>query len=167
MATYYEQAERQEPEPETGGWWRRLKNRWTGEPEDEDDGYDEPPPARAAPAHAHSHRSSATQPHSRRNETLRIATNREGSITVMPVTSFTDIQRAADRLKAGEPQIINLERTPAEVSERLIDFLNGVTYALDGYVEKVSEGAYLFTPSHIAIHAETSGASDPKPFFDR
>ena len=85
----------------------------------------------------------------------------------MPVTSFTDIQRAADRLKAGEPQIINLERTPAEVSERLIDFLNGVTYALDGYVEKIAEGAYLFTPSHIAIHAESSGSSDPKPFFDR
>lgn len=160
MATYYEQAEREDPEGETGGWWRRLKNRWAGEPEDEEDGYDEPP---SRPAHTPRPTTSTT----RRSETLRLATNREGSITVMPVTSFTDIQRAADRLKAGEPQIINLERTPAEVSERLIDFLNGVTYALDGYVEKISEGAYLFTPSHISIHAATSGAADPKPFFER
>lgn len=164
MATYYEQAEREDEEPETGGWWRRLKDRWAGEPEDEED---EEPRAGAARVAPFPGAATATSQTPRRSETLRIATNREGSITVMPVNSFTDIQRAADRLKAGEPQIINLERTPAEVSERLIDFLNGVTYALDGSVEKIAEGAYLFTPSHIAIHAASSGASDPKPFFDR
>ena len=161
MATYYGQAEREDEVETGGGWWRRLKNRWAGDPEEEDEEYDEPP---SRTAHAPSPR---TAPPPRRSETLRLATSREGSITVMPVTSFTDIQRAADRLKAGEPQIINLERTPAEVSERLIDFLNGVTYALDGYVEKISEGAYLFTPSHISIHAASSGTPDPKPFFER
>jgi cell division inhibitor SepF len=62
---------------------------------------------------------------------------------------------------------VNLEDTPSEVAERLIDFLNGVTYALDGYVEKVAEGAYLFTPAHIAIHAEGPEPPQPKPFFDR
>ncbi|HVK06990.1 MAG TPA: cell division protein SepF [Armatimonadaceae bacterium] len=104
---------------------------------------------------------------SARRDTIRIAGLREGSITVMPVSSFGDIQKAADRLKSGEPQIINLEKCPAEVSERLIDFLNGVTYALDGYVEKISEGAYLFTPSHIAIHADGPEEPAPNPFFDR
>jgi|GEM_PF-876873 len=102
-----------------------------------------------------------------RRDALRIAGPREGSITVMPVSSFGDIQKAADRLKAGEPQIINLEKAPEEVAERLIDFLNGVTYALDGYVEKIAEGAYLFTPSHIAIHADGPEEPAPNPFFDR
>jgi cell division inhibitor SepF len=102
-----------------------------------------------------------------RRDTFRVASAREGSITVMPVTSFADVQKAADRLKAGEPQIINLEKTPAEVAERLIDFLNGVTYALDGYVEKVSEGAYLFTPSFIAIQTDSPDAPQPKTIFDR
>lgn len=104
---------------------------------------------------------------SARRDTIRIAGLREGSITVMPVSSFGDIQKAADRLKSGEPQIINLEKCPAEVSERLIDFLNGVTYALDGYVEKIAEGAYLFTPSHIAIHADGPEEPVANPFFDR
>ena len=103
----------------------------------------------------------------RRSETIRIAAAREGSITVMPVTSFADIQKCADRLKSGEPQIVNLEKTPPEVAERLIDFLNGVTYALDGFVEKVSEGAYLFTPSHIIIQTDGPEQPAPKPFFDR
>jgi cell division inhibitor SepF len=60
-----------------------------------------------------------------------------------------------------------LEKTPPDVAERLIDFLNGVTYAMDGYVERISEGAYLFTPAHIAIHAEGPEQPQPKPFFDR
>jgi cell division inhibitor SepF len=102
-----------------------------------------------------------------RRDTFRLAHAREGSITVMPVSSFADIQKAADRLKSGEPQIVNLEKTPPEVAERLIDFLNGVTYALDGFVEKVAEGAYLFTPSHIAIQTDGPEPPAPKPFFDR
>ena len=140
-----EQAEEQEPE---GGFFSRLKNRFI--PEDEE--YDE---REAAPG-------SRTP-----RQTFRIASLRESTITVMPVMDFADIQRAADRLKSGEPQVINLEKTPPEISERLIDFLNGVTYALDGEVQRVAEGAYLYTPSHITIHAEGSEPPQPKPFFDR
>lgn len=141
----YRESHADEEEHE-GGFWNRLLGRRDRHDDEEEEVQED--------------RGNA----SRRN-TFRIASAREGSISVMPVGTFADIQKAADRLKSGEPQIINLERTPPEVSERLIDFLNGVTYALDGYVEKISEGAYLFTPSHIAIHAETS---EPKtPFFDR
>lgn len=107
---------------------------------------------------------------SAKQSTFHIASAREGSISVMPVSTFADVQKAADRLKAGEPQIINLEKTDANSAERLIDFLNGVTYALDGSVEKVAEGAYLFTPSHISINAEGGpevAASRSKTFFDR
>jgi cell division inhibitor SepF len=105
-----------------------------------------------------------------KQSTFHIASARESSITVMPVSTFADVQKAADRLKAGEPQIINLEKTDTNSAERLIDFLNGVTYALDGSVEKVAEGAYLFTPSHISINAEGGpevAASRSKTFFDR
>jgi cell division inhibitor SepF len=101
---------------------------------------------------------------------FRVASVRDSAITVMPASSFADIQRAADRLKKGEPQIVNLEKTPPDMAERLIDFLNGVTYALDGCVEKVAEGAYLFTPAHVAIHADggvPAPATAHRPFFDR
>ncbi len=167
-----------EDEEQGGGtsWFSRTFNKWRGIPDEED--YDDTPSAQQQPASSgggHGARSYAgpagggTAPaaSAASRQTFRIASTRESSITVMPVMNFADIQRAADRLKTGEPQIINLEKTPAEVSERLIDFLNGVTYAMDGYVEKISEGAYLFTPSHIAIHAEGVEPAQPKPFFDR
>lgn len=170
-----------EDEHEVSGGLRGFFGRWSdrirGVSDDEEEGYEEP----AAPSHhasAHHGARSYTAPSSGSatastqreapRHTFRIASSREGSISVMPVSGFADIQKAADRLKAGEPQIINLEKTPPEVSERLIDFLNGVTYALEGYVEKVSEGAYLFTPSYIAIHADGPEPPQPKsPFFDR
>ena len=134
--------------------------RWFKGRDDEDEEYEEAEPVRpvAAPA---------AQARPQRREGLRFATaGREDSIRVMPVASFSDIQKAADCLKAGEPQIVNLEKTPADVAERLIDFLNGVTYALDGYVEKIAEAAYLFTPPHIAIHAEASDPGQARPFVN-
>ena len=179
----YNAHERHDEQEEQGiGFKDRLKSLFglrplSAEP-DEDDGFDdsEPPAARlgyaprsgaaatltTAPAVAATAATNMTT----RNTTYRLSSVRDSSITIMPANSFADVQKAADRLKQGEPQILNLEKTSPEVAERLIDFLNGVTYALDGYVEKVADGAYLFTPANMAIHADRP-SEQPKPFFDR
>ncbi len=99
---------------------------------------------------------------------VRVTTVSQTSITVMPASTFGDAQKAADRLKNGEPQIVNFEKTSHESSERLLDFLNGITYALDGYVEKVGDRVYLFTPSNVAIRADTPETQDAtRSFFHR
>ena len=78
---------------------------------------------------------------------LRIEQTRRTHITVRrAVHSFDDARRAADGLKEGQQQIVNLEQTPADMTERITDFLNGATYALEGSVEKIGEQVYLFTP---------------------
>jgi len=168
-----------EQEVSGGSWFSRTINKLRGVPEEDE--YEEPLPSQGGRGSAGARtyntvvgggngggpRQASAPASSSSKQTFRIASARESQITVMPVTNFADIQRAADRLKTGEAQIINLEKTPAEVSERLIDFLNGVTYALDGYVEKIAEGAYLFTPSHILIHVEGAEPPQPRPFFDR
>lgn len=138
-----------------GRWWDQMRGR--NEVVDEgEDGYEEEIPVSET----------NTGGGAPRRDTFRIAAIK-GSIALTTVSNFTDTQKVADRLKAGEPQIVNLEKTDSEVAERLIDFLNGVTYALDGFVEKVSEGAYLFTPQHIAINASNPDPPQPKPYFDR
>lgn len=162
---YNNSPEMEEENDITGGVGLRSRfGRWmdhlTGRADDEET-YEEQVAVQAT-------RPAPAKPAALRRDGFHYATGREGSISVMPVTSFADVQKAADRLKSGEPQIVNLERTEPDVAERLIDFLNGVTYALDGYVEKISEGAYLFTPSFIAIHADTPEAvQSPRSIFDR
>lgn len=97
---------------------------------------------------------------------LQITSVSQASITVMPASTFADAQKVADRLKLGEPQVVNFERTTEEMAERLLDFLNGVTYGLDGFVEKVGDRVYLFTPVHVEIHADMP-EQPTRSFFDR
>ena len=100
---------------------------------------------------------------------MRVSRVREQAIHVMSASSFADIQKAADGIKHGIPQVINLEKADSVMAERLKDFMNGVTYALDGYVEKVSEKSYLFTPRTVEIKTETAPGNlgnTRTPFFD-
>ncbi len=91
----------------------------------------------------------------RRGTTLRMDQARQTHITVRrAIQTFDDARRAADGLKDGQQQIVNLEQTTHDMSERIIDFLNGATYALDGSVEKIGEQVYLFTPSSVVIDIE-------------
>ncbi len=96
----------------------------------------------------------------KRGTTLRIDQARQTRITVRrSVQTFDDARRAADGLKDGQQQIVNLEQTPADMAERITDFLNGATYALDGSVEKIGEQVYLFTPSTVVIDIEDKPAT--------
>ena len=91
----------------------------------------------------------------KRGTTLRIDQARQTRITVrQAIQTFDDARRAADGLKDGQQQIVNLEQTPNDMTERIIDFLNGATYALDGSVEKIGEQVYLFTPQSVVIDIE-------------
>ena len=84
----------------------------------------------------------------RRPAMLRVHSSRINHVSVwLTIQSFENAQMAADGLKEGSQQIVNLEKAAPEVCTRVIDFLNGVTYALDGYVERVGEKVYLFTPT--------------------
>ena len=100
---------------------------------------------------------------------MRISRDQPISVTVRrTVQSFEDVRRAVDGLREGVQQIVNIEQTPPDIAERLIDFLNGATYALDGSVEKIGAQVYLFTPSTITIDVEDRSTTlASKPFFDR
>ena len=102
-----------------------------------------------------------------RNTMLRVHSSRINRVSVwLTVSSFENAQQAADGLKDGHQQIVNLEKASPEIVARVIDFLNGVTYALDGFVEKVGEKVFLFTPSNYVIEVENGpdGRKVQSPF---
>ena len=57
----------------------------------------------------------------------------------------------ADHLRAKRPVLINLETTPKEVTRRLVDFLSGVAYAIDGKVKKIAANTYIITPPNVDL----------------
>ena len=72
---------------------------------------------------------------------------------VVPHT-FQDAQQIADRFKDGIPVILNLQGADQELSKRLIDFTSGLTYALDGGMQRVADKVFLLTPRNVEVSAE-------------
>jgi cell division inhibitor SepF len=67
--------------------------------------------------------------------------------------SFTEAQSIADRFKQGIPVIMNMTMTQPDLAKRLIDFASGLTYGLDGGLQKVSEKVFMLTPTNVDVSA--------------
>jgi cell division inhibitor SepF len=68
--------------------------------------------------------------------------------------SFNDAQQIADKFKQGIPVILNLQSSDSELAKRLIDFGSGLTYALDGGMQRVADKVFLLTPRNVEVSAE-------------
>ncbi len=92
-----------------------------------------------------------------------------GNVTVHFVTpsSFNDAQEVADHFKRTIPVILNLQGAGPELSKRLIDFASGLTYALDGGMQKIAEKTFMLTPRNVEISAEEKARLVEKGFFNQ
>ena len=81
--------------------------------------------------------------------------------------SFNDAQEVADRFKRSVPVILNLQATEGELAKRLIDFASGLTYALDGGMQKIAEKTFLLTPRNVEVSAEEKARLVEKGFFNQ
>jgi len=75
-------------------------------------------------------------------------------VHVVAPTQFGDARTIADRLMANQPVIVNLQVAERELMRRMIDFCSGVTYALNGKMERVADKVFLVTPSNVKVSAE-------------
>jgi cell division inhibitor SepF len=76
------------------------------------------------------------------------------SVHLVVPRSFNDAQQIADKFKDAIPVIINLQGSDAELSKRLIDFASGLTYALEGGMQRVADKVFLLTPRNVEVSAE-------------
>ena len=67
---------------------------------------------------------------------------------------FNDAKQIADRFKRSVPVIVNLQDADVELSKRLIDFASGLTYALNGSMQRIADKVFLLTPPNIEVSAE-------------
>jgi cell division inhibitor SepF len=78
-------------------------------------------------------------------------------VHVMEPEGFNDAQDVGDRLKSGQPVILNLQGVDRDLQRRLIDFSSGLCYALGGTMEKAAEQVFLLTPSDVEVSQEEKG----------
>jgi cell division inhibitor SepF len=143
---------------------RRLSPRRRGDSEFDEIFSDEPPPpppprTSSRPSRSSSSSSSSAPAQNGHREAP------QGSL-VVPKT-FNDAQTVADKLKAEVPVIINLQTADADLTRRLIDFASGLTYALDGSMQRVADRVFLLTPHAVKVSAEDKALLMERGFFNQ
>ncbi|HET8975109.1 MAG TPA: cell division protein SepF [Solirubrobacterales bacterium] len=89
------------------------------------------------------------------------------SMHVVTPRSFNDAQQVADEFKRQKPVIINLQNSDRELAKRLIDFSSGMTYALGGGMQRISQGIFLLTPANVDVSAEEKARILEGGFFNQ
>jgi cell division inhibitor SepF len=116
----------------------------------EPDGWtDDSSSVEAAPAAVASSSRSSSRP-----TRLRSADSGKASVHLVLPRSFNDAQQIADKFKDSVPVILNLQSADNELSKRLIDFASGLTYALNGSMQRVADKVFLLTPRNVEVSAE-------------
>ena len=72
-------------------------------------------------------------------------------VIIIEPKTFDDAQQVANNLRERKPVVINFEHTDAESAKRIIDFISGTTYALNGETKKVGHNVFLCAPSNVNV----------------
>lgn len=86
-------------------------------------------------------------------------------VHVVEPRRYNEAQLIADKFKADVPVIVNLQNTDIDLAKQFLDFASGLTYALDGGMQKIAEKVFLLTPSNVEVSPEDKRRWQDKGFF--
>lgn len=84
-------------------------------------------------------------------QVLSMGSSNKSEVVLFRPGSFNDTSKAADDLRSHKAVIVNMENVDKAMARRVVDFLSGCVYALDGDVKKIAQSAYLFCPHNMDI----------------
>ena len=86
-------------------------------------------------------------------------------VVVLKPERFDQVTEIADRLRDKQSVVLNLESTNKDVARRLVDFLSGCAFALDGSIQKIAISTYLLTPHNVEVVGEAAKETDSTPSY--
>ncbi len=90
-------------------------------------------------------------PSGKRGKVVNIHATTQLKVVVIQLQDFEDARDIADHLKNKKPVVINLEKLEKDVARRVVDFLSGAVYGVDGNIQKVANGIFLIAPYNVGI----------------
>lgn len=82
---------------------------------------------------------------------VNIRTGAQLQVVLVKPDRFDNVSDIAEHLRSSHAVVLNLEATNKDISRRLVDFLSGCAYALDGKIKKIAISTYLITPCNVEI----------------
>ncbi len=144
-------------------FWDNVKKFAQPYPDEEYDDYDETMDGYEEEAPRHRSETepvatAATAPKAGFNgQVLNINSNKQEVVLFRP-NSFNDCTKAANDLRDKKAIIVNMENVDKALARRVVDFLSGCAYALDGKVNKIAQSTYLFCPHSMAVVGDLENA---------
>ena len=80
-----------------------------------------------------------------------VSIHNKQEVVLFHPANFNDTSTAADHLRNKKAVIVNMENVDKAMARRVVDFLSGCAYALDGKVKKVAQSTYLFCPHNMDV----------------
>lgn len=141
------------------GWWDRVLTFIGFEPEELPEEFEEVAATREErPAVSQVTRDELASRRARRGlVTVPGGQAAVGRIGVFQPRTFEEVQDVADFLKEGRPVLLNLEELDREIAGRVLNFLSGTVYALNGEMHRVGTGMLLFTPQQVDVQLPLEG----------
>lgn len=147
---------------------KKLTHPYSDVEEDDYDDYDDEPldntppaaPARdtrrssSASSYSGSSYSRSSAPEMPRNgagKVVNLNSSTQLQVILVKPDRFDMVSEIADHLRDKQALVLNLESTNKDVARRLVDFLSGCAYALDGKIKKVAISTYLITPYNVDV----------------
>lgn len=95
---------------------------------------------------------------------IKVSSGASIEMVVVKPEKLESVTQIADYLVDRKTILLNLEETNKEVARRLIDFLNGVAYAINGDLRKVATNTYVITPSNVELSGEKMNTNQETAF---
>lgn len=89
------------------------------------------------------------------NNIVSIHTNKTLKVVVCEPQKFEEAKELADHLKNRKQIILNFESTAPDVSQRIIDFISGTVYSLDGQTQQIGKNIFVFAPNNVEINKDS------------
>ena len=80
--------------------------------------------------------------------------------------AYSEAQQISDHLKKRNTVVVNLKRVTPEQAKRIIDFLGGTVYAINGKIQKIGGGIFLCATNNVSVQGEITGETDGKGIHD-
>jgi cell division inhibitor SepF len=94
---------------------------------------------------------------------LHFPTDTKTQIAVLTPTNLNAIKVPADFLKNGRAVLVNFHSLDKKVSDNARFFLSGITYAIGGSLQKITDTIYVFTPNEVGIICPSTDDEDEEP----
>lgn len=145
--------------------WNKLVGVFNKEEEYDDDDYemeeyDEEPEHGTSPAWNSSRQATPAFRSGASAAPASVQSGKPYQMIVVEPETFDECKNIADNLRKRCPVVINFEKADDDVAKRIVDFVSGVTYALDGGMQKVGRDIFLCVPSNVSVNKESHGYSE-------